>query len=112
MREGQNADVAIAAQHQGPEIAGVQLVDAHQFTHGVGQLVDAVIHFHAINLGGIEQAADVFAHPEDGRPGGRGVAADAFEHGAAVAGNVGKDVDFGIVPVDQAAVMPNLFRGL
>ena len=88
------------------------MIHADQFDHGVGQLVDGVLEFDAIDLGGIEQAADVFAHAENGRAGGRGVAADAFKYGAAVAGDVGEDVNLGIVPSDKAAVMPDLFRGL
>ena len=68
--------------------------------------------FDAIDLGGIEQAADMFADPENGRPGGRGIAADAFKNRAAVAGDVREDVDLGIIPGDKAAVVPDLFRGL
>ena len=66
---------------------------------------------HAVNLGGIVQAAHVLAEPEDGRTGGGGVAADPFENRAAVAGHVRKDVDLGVIPGDKLAVVPDFFGG-
>ena len=37
------------------------------------------------------------------------VAADAFEDGGAVADDVGKDVEGGVVPVDPLSVVPDFF---
>ena len=54
----------------------------------------------------------MFAHPKDGGTGRGSIAADALKYRAAVAGDVREDVDLGIIPGDEAAVVPDLFRGL
>ncbi len=110
--EWQDAHVAVAAQHQRPEVARVEMIQAHQFDHGVGELVDGVLEFDTIDLGGVVQAAEMFAHAKDGRAGGRRVTPHAFKDRAAVAGDVSEDVDLGILPGDESTVVPDLFRGL
>src|ERR1039458_4932149 len=58
-----------------------------------------------------DPAADVFRKAENGRPDRRGVAADSFEYRTAVTHHVREDVDGGILPADEAAVMPYFFGG-
>ena len=80
-------------------------------TIAADKLIDGVGNLDAIDLGGIVQAAGVFADAEDARTGVGRVAADAFKHRTAVAGYVRKDVDLGVVPVDHASVVPDFFGG-
>jgi beta-phosphoglucomutase len=50
----------------------------------------------------------MLAKAENRRSGGSLIAAKAFKDRAPVTDNVGKDVDLGIVPLNQAAVVPDL----
>jgi len=50
----------------------------------------------------------MFVQPEKRGALFRAVATQAIKDGGALADNVGKDVDFGVVPVDPFSVMPNL----
>ena len=106
-----HADIAIGADGDGADIAGFHVVDADQFLHGFGQFVARVAQIHAVDLGGIGQAADVVAQAEDGGSGGRGVAAYAFEDAGSVAHDVGEDVDGGLFPRDKASVVPDSLGG-
>jgi hypothetical protein len=54
--------------------------------------------FHAVDLGGIAQAADVFLQPEDRRSAGSLITANALEHGAAIAHNMREDVNGSVTP--------------
>src|SRR5215470_6182819 len=54
----------------------------------------------------------MFASAEDDRPGSSGIAPDAFEHRASVAGYVRKNMDLRIVPANQTPIVPNFFGGL
>ena len=55
--------------------------------------------------------ADVLAKPENSRPVGRGVAADAFEYRTAIAHHVRENMDGGLFPFDEATVVPDFFCG-
>src|ERR1019366_8510097 len=79
-----HANVAIAAQGDGPEIAGAHLIDANDFGGGGAELLNRVGIVHAIDVAGVHQALHVFAQTED-----RGallgfVAADAFKDRGAI----------------------------
>ena len=63
-------------------------------------------------LGRIVQPPHVFGASEYRRPGGGGVAPDAFENAAAVVQNVRHDVNRGIGPRNQLAIVPDLLGGL
>src|SRR5256885_2119023 len=53
----------------------------------------------------------MLAKPENTRASRSGVAADPFEHAAAVTDHMRKHVDGGVRPGDEAAVVPDLFGG-
>ena len=95
---GQHAHVAVSAQHQWADIAGLHAVHANQFENRIHQLAGAERQFHPIDLGRIDETADMFADAEYGGSGGGRVAANAFEYRTAVAGHVRENVDFRIVP--------------
>src|SRR6185369_9521269 len=106
---GQHAEVAVAANDQRADVAGIELVHTHDVDHGGAKLVNGEGNLDTVNFGGIVQAAGVFAHAEDARAGVGRVAADAFKHRTAVAGYVRKDVDLGVSPVNHASVVPDFF---
>jgi hypothetical protein len=54
----------------------------------------------------------MFTHAEYGWTGRCGVATDAFKHRAAIAGDVSEDVDLGIIPGNESAIVPDLFGRL
>src|SRR5438477_3980945 len=72
---------------------------------GVGKL-------HAIDFCGVDEALHVLTETEDRRTLFGFIAADAFEDRGAVAYDVRKDVQFGVVPVDPLSVVPDFLGGL
>src|SRR5260370_1154544 len=54
----------------------------------------------------------MIAHSKDRRSGGGSVAAHTFKNRAAITGEVREYVDLGIIPGDETAVVPDLFRRL
>src|SRR5258708_26399305 len=107
-----DADVAIAAQGDRPEITRSHLVGAHDFSGGFREVCHRVGPLQAINLAGIDHAFEVFAHAENCRAILGLVAADAFEYGGGIADDVGKHVNRGVFPSNQLAVMPYFFSRL
>ena len=106
-----HADIAIGADGDGADVAGLHVVDPDQFLHGFGQFVARVAQIHAVDFGGIHQAPHVVAQAEDGGAGGCGVAAYAFEDAGSVAHHVGEDMDGGLFPGDEASVVPDSLGG-
>jgi hypothetical protein len=71
-------------------------------------LVARVRHVHRADGGGIEQALDVIAKPEDRTPAiGALVGADAFERSDSVVHRVRQQVVGGAVPWDELAIHPD-----
>src|SRR5262249_30371829 len=79
--------------------------DIRKLVNGAGKL-------HAVDFGGVDEPLHMFAEAEDRWALRSLVAADAFEDGGAVADDVRKDVELGIVPVDPFPVVPDLLGGL
>ena len=73
------------------------------------RIVDGVRKLHAIDFRGVDEALHVLAKAENGRPLLGFVAANAFENRGAVADDVRKDVQRGVVPVDPLSVVPDFF---
>jgi hypothetical protein len=108
-----HADIAIAAHHDRAQVAGFHFVDAYQLGHGIRKLIGGETDvFHAVDFGRIHHAANVLPKTENRRAGRRRVAPDAFEYAAAIADHVRKDVNLRVIPINEAAVMPDLFSGL
>ena len=105
---GADAELLVADPGQRPQVAALQLVDAHHLALRVAHLLEAERDLHAQDLGAVEQALGVLAQAEDRRALDRVVGAHAFEGAAAVVQRVRQHVDLGVAPVDQLAVEPDL----
>src|SRR6266849_7720884 len=104
-----DTDFAVAAQHDGLDVAGVELVEAHQLGSGAAEIVEGVGQLHAINFRGVDDTLHVLAQAEDGGALLGVVAANAFEDRGAVAHDVGEDVECGVIPVDPLSCVPDFF---
>src|SRR5580693_4696227 len=106
---GINSRFAIAAENYRADVARADFIYASQFQIGVAEIVEGVANLHAVDVGGIQEALHVLFEAENAGTLLRFVAADAFEDGGAVADHVRENVNFGVVPVDELAVVPDLF---
>ena len=77
--EGVHAGFAIAAEHNGPDVAGPHSVVFHHVGHAGDQLFHGVVHVNPVDLGRIQQAL-VFFSAKDGGTGGQGVATDSLKY--------------------------------
>src|SRR5579864_1231454 len=109
--EGIHARLAIATQHDRPDVAGPHAIVGDHVAHGFDDFVAGEIHVDAIDLGGVDQALGVLRGAENRGAAGRRVTAYAFEHRRSVVDDVRHHVDVGVVPGDELAVMPD-FVGL
>ncbi len=64
---GVDADFAVAAQGDGPDVAGRDAVGLNQLDHGGAELLEREGQIHAVDLGRVKQALHVLGKPEDGR---------------------------------------------
>ena len=77
--------------------------------HGTHQFVARERNIHAVDLGRIDQPLHVLDGAEDGRAGGQLVAPYAFKDRRTVVDDVRHHVELGVIPVDEFAVVPDLF---
>jgi len=104
---GADAELFVANPGQGAQVAGLQLVVAHD---GALRFVDLLLREgdgHAQDFGAVEQALGVLLQAEDGGAFVGFVGAHAFEGAAAVVQRVAEHVDFGVAPVHHLAVHPD-----
>jgi hypothetical protein len=94
---GVDADLAVAAQGDGADVAGRDPLASTTSTTPV-QSWSSERAGHAIDLGGVEQALHVFGQAEDGCALRLRVAADSLKDGRAVVDDVAHDVDLGLFP--------------
>src|SRR5689334_831625 len=83
-----HADLAITAQDDRLDVAGVYLVDAHQFGRGIAEIVKGHGQVHAVDLRGVNEPLHVLAKAKNGGTLLGFIAADAFEYRGAVAHDV------------------------
>ena len=110
--EGVDADLAVAAEGDGADVAGGDAVGLDDVDDGGGELLCGVGQRHAVDLGGVDEAGHVLGKAEDAGAVRLRVAADAFEDGGAVVDDVRHDVDVGFVPGDEVSVVPDVLGGL
>ena len=106
-RERDHAGGAVAADHHGPEVAGLEPVLLDEVAAGGGELVEGVGDVHPVDATGDGESLQVGVEAEDGGAARGVVAANALEDGGAVLHGVREDVDVGIVPANEFAVAPD-----
>ena len=106
---GVDAHFAVAHKGERPDIAFLQFVGLEGFHTGFGQLFRVVGHFHAENLGGIEQTLAVVLKAEYGRAAvGARIGANALKNGAAIVQGVGEHVHPGLIRRNHFTIKPNV----
>jgi hypothetical protein len=110
--EGVDADFAVAAEGDGADVAGGCAVGFDDIDDGGFELLDGVREVHAVDFAGVEEALHVLGEAEDCGAVGLGITADALKDGGAVVDDVAHDVDVGLLPGDELAVVPDVFGGL
>ena len=104
---GEQAHLAVPAEHQRADVAGVELVGLEHLEGGVVELLDRVRHRHVVELRGPLDPLEVLRETEHGDAALRLVGADALEDPRAVVQRVREHVDLGVGPGDQLAVHPD-----
>ena len=103
-----DAELAIAAEGDRPDVARAHLVGRERVVRGLPQLVGRVRELHVVDLRRALEARQVLAEPEDAGAAVGLVRADALEDPRAVVQRVREDVDLRVGPVDELAVHPDL----
>src|ERR1700722_8781557 len=104
-----HAGLAVSPQHDRADIARPRAIVRDGVDHALDQLLAGVVHVDAVDLGGVEQPLHVLVGAENRRPGRQFVTADAFEDRRAVMHDMRHHVDGCVVPVNQLAIVPDLF---
>ena len=107
VRERVDAERAVAAVDERPDVARLEIVRAHDLERRLLQLVDRVRNHHPVDLRGPEQAVEVIVEAEDRGPARRVVAAFPLEDAGSVVESVGEDVNLRVHEVDQLPVHPD-----
>jgi hypothetical protein len=92
---------------QRADVAGLQLVLAHDGFRGFVDFLLGKGNLHAQDLGAVEEALGVLFEPEDRRAALGVVGPHAFKGAAAVMQGVAQHMDLGVAPVDHLAVHPD-----
>ena len=103
-----DAELAVAAEGQRPDVTGLEAVGRDHLVRGLAQLLDAVRQLHEVDLAGALEAPQVVHQPEDGRAAIGRVGANALEDAGAVVHRVAQHVHLGVRPGHELAVHPDL----
>src|SRR6185437_10590375 len=104
-----HASIAVAAEHDGPQVTGADFIFANQIETGLTEGIQRKGNIHAIDMSGVQQALHVLAETENRGSLGRLVTANALKDSGAVADNMREHVNGGLVPGNEFSVTPNLF---
>ncbi len=102
-----DADLAVAAEGDGADVAGDDIVGFDDIDDGSGELLHGVRQRHTVDFGRVDKAGHVLLQTENAGH----ITADALEDGGAVMDDVGHDVDVGLVPGDELSVVPDVLGG-
>jgi hypothetical protein len=105
-----DAEPAIAARHQWPDVGAGESAVAHGLAAGLMELIDAVRNGHAIDVGRPLEPAKVVHAAEDAGSGGCVIGADAFEHRGAIVQRVAAHVHHTFGRLAELAVEPDASR--
>ncbi len=101
---------AFADERDRSDVALFEVIAAKGLERGFLDFLATKGHLHEVDPRRIEKPADVIAESKHSRAAIFGsVAADAFEDTEPVVQGVGENVNFGIRPIDEFAVEPDLF---
>ena len=96
-----------AVENDWPDVAGFELIGAHDFLVRFDQGLFVVGHLHLEDESGVEQAVGVLFEPENRCALGGLVGADAFENTHPVVQGMRQHVRRGVAPIHQFAVVPD-----
>ena len=106
------AEVAVTAVGERPDIAGAEPVAADQLVRRLAQLLRRVGQLEVVELGRLLEPREVLAVAEDGGAALGLIAADPLEDAGAVVQAVAEHVRPGLVPGHELAVLPDQLSGL
>ena len=109
---GNDAEIAVAVEGDGTDVALREAVDRHDVEDSRPQLLQRVRQLHVEDLRRVPEALEVVTEPEHGRALGGLVGPHALEDAGAVVEAVRGEVDRGVGPVDELAVAPDLLGRL
>src|SRR5262249_16851475 len=98
---------AVTAERDRPDVGRFDPIAAQQVMGGGADVLGRVGHRQVVELGRSRQPGEVVGVAEDGRAAGGLVAPDALENAGSVVQSVREDVDLGVLPGDEFAVLPN-----
>src|SRR5262249_31259577 len=104
-----DAGVTIAPEHEGANVAVLGIVEAHQLDRRLLELVARIAQVHAVDLAGIDQPLCMLLQAEDRRTVLRLITAHAFEQARRITEHMRGDVNRGIFPGYEFAVVPDFF---
>src|SRR6185437_10090272 len=108
--EWQHSHLLAGSQCDGAKITGLQVIFRHDVAARTDQIIDRVLHRHAIDPARVEEPAHMVLQPEDRGAVGRIVTTDPLENRGAVMDHMAHDVDRRILPVDERPVPPDFVR--
>ena len=108
VRERIDAERAVAAIDERPDVAGLEAVRAHDLERRLAELLERVRDRHAVDLRGPEEPVEMVVEPEDRRSAGRVVATFTLEDAGAVVKGVREDGDLRVREIHQLPVHPDL----
>ena len=111
-RQGVESHLAVAVVSDRSHVATGQTCRCHRRLRRGDDLGDGVRDLHPHDVGAAVQPLDVLGQAEHRRALRRRIRADALEHAGAVVQRVSKDVNLGLVPIDEVSVHPDLRSGL
>ena len=109
-RNGERIDTElfISAANNGANVALFEFVHPYRFQNGLGDLFLRKRRVHPVNFRRVEQTIDVRFETERSRPHRRLVTPHPFENRCSVVNDMRANVKFGIVPVDELPIHPDL----
>src|SRR5262249_467684 len=108
-QRGGHAHLTVADEDQRTDVTLSQSVHAYGLDAGALDLLRGERNLQAENLGGVEQPPSVLREAKDRRTAGLGlIAANPLEDADAIVKRMREHVNFGIAPVDEPSVHPDL----
>ena len=105
--DGGDAHLFRAVEGDRAQVAGLELVRAHDLLLRLHEFILGVGDVHHVDLAGVDQALGVLGEAEDRGAADGVVGTNALEDGEAVVQRVGEDVGGRLAPRNELAVLPD-----